>query len=481
MSTSLGGLWQRMGRGGQIAGIGMVVAVVGLLLWLLLGLSREQYGVLFGDLTGSDAASIVKQLKKEKIPYRLSEDGTTILVPADKVHDVRLTLMSSDLPLSGGVGFEIFDKQGLGTTEHAQKVSFQRALQGELARTIGAMDHVRQVRVHLVMPESTLFTRDRQQASAAIVVALEPGATLDRSQVVGVQRLVAAAVPGLEASRVVISDHRGVNLTASDADSAGAADGRLQVKRDVEEYMTHKIVRLLDGAFGPGQALVSVDASLNFDATKTTIQDLLPAAGDEAGQGRVVRRRQVTGSSAAQPMWSSATDAVAAPQSHTPSSTSEVEYEYGRRLDEVISAPGAVTRLSVGVIVPGEFDEEKRSRIADLVRMAVGIDTARGDAISVQPLSQLVTEPAPAEDADAKPVQVEAAASPVSPAPTLHPSSRDRLELLLAALVAVVMVIGLLLLSRRRRELSPQERQQLLDELRVALSNDDAAMGRPRS
>lgn len=479
MNSRMSALWNSWGRGGQMAAMGAAVIGLGLVLWLALVQMREDYGVLFTDLSESDAAAIVKQLKKEKIPYRLANNGTTVQVRADQVHDVRLTLMSGELPLSGGVGFEIFDKQGLGATEHSQKVSYQRALQGELARTISTMENVRQVRVHLVMPESTLFTRDRQQASAAVAVMLEPGATLDRQQILGVQRLVAAAVPGLEAARVVITDQRGVSLAAADAGGAsGVADARLQVKRDIEEYMTHKIVRLLDSAFGPGQAIVSVDASLNFDATKTTIQDLLPAP-DAEGAGRIVRRRQVTGSSTAQPAWTNATETAMAPR--LPSSTSEVEYEYGRRIDEVIAAPGALSRLNVGVIVPGELTEEKRVRIAELVRVAAGIDITRGDAVSVQPLSQIGGAAVPGESL---PVEAEADAALQVSRPLAKEQTSLRNTVALGAIIGVAMfLIAAVVFQRfgRRRTLSVREREQLLDELRQSLNGSPVAAGRSHS
>lgn len=479
MSNRISVLWNGWGRGGQVAALGTAVLVLGLMLWLALGLLREDYGVLFTDLAETDAAAIVKQLKKEKVPYRLTDRGATIEVPAAQVHDVRLTLMSGDLPLSGGVGFEIFDKQGLGATEHTQKVSYQRALQGELARTIATMDNVRQVRVHLVMPESTLFTRDRQQASAAVAVALEPGMALERQQILGVQRLVAAAVAGLEPSRVVITDQRGVSLSAADSGgAAGVADARLQVKRDIEEYMTHKIVRLLDSAFGPGQAIVSVDASLNFDASKTTIQDLLPAAEEADGSGRVVRRRQVTGSSAAQPMWTNATEAAAG-AARTPSSTTEVEYEYGRRIDEVIAAPGALSRLNVGVIVPGELTEEKRLRIAELVRVAAGIDAKRGDAVSVQPLSQIGGETVPPPDLLAVEATDEA---DVSVGTRLAVTAKTPIEatVTVGALIGLVVALfGVILFLRfGQRSVSAREREQLLEELRTSLNGNQAAAGR---
>jgi flagellar M-ring protein FliF len=284
-------------------------------------------------------------------------------------------------------------------------------------------------------------------------------------------------VPGLEPSRVVITDQRGVSLVAADTGgTAGAIDARLQVKRDVEEYMTQKIVHLLDSAFGAGQAIVSVDASLNFDATKTTTQDLLPAENAD-GSGRVVRRRQVTGSSTAQPVWTNATEAAAAPK--TPSSTVEVEYEYGRRIDEVIAAPGALTRLNVGVIVPGELTEEKRVRITDLVRVAAGIDIKRGDAVSVQPLSQIGSEPELDQTSNAEEVVPSGGGAPqVTPASTATLEVRD--TVIMGALIGLVIaVLGGLIVSRiGRRSFSAQEREELLTELRKSLSTGAPVTGR---
>jgi flagellar M-ring protein FliF len=235
MSNPVASFWNGLGRGARFALLGGATLAVALVIWACATAFAPDYRVLFADLSQSDAAAIVARLKDDKIPYRLSAGSSAILVPAEQVHDVRLALMAGDLPLSGGVGFEIFDKQGLGATEHSQKVSYQRALQGELARTIGKLDNVKEVRVHLVMPESTLFTRDRQEASAAIALTMQPDTSLQRQQIVGVQRLVAAAVAGLSADRVVITDQRGVTLSAADAAgvSTGAADARLQVKREI--------------------------------------------------------------------------------------------------------------------------------------------------------------------------------------------------------------------------------------------------------
>jgi flagellar M-ring protein FliF len=468
MSNPVAAFWVSLGRGARIAALGGTTVAVALLVWALLFAFREDYRVLFAELSESDAAAIVAKVKQEKVSYRLNDAGSAVLVPAEQVHDLRLTLMAGDLPLRGGIGFEIFDKQGLGVTEQAQRVSYQRALQGELARTIGTLENVKQVRVHLVMPETSLFTRDRQQASAAVALAMKSGSSLQGQQIVGVQRLVAAAVPGLAPERVVVTDQRGVTLSATDAAAggAGAANARLQVKREVEDYITHKIARLLDSAFGPGQAIVSVDAVLNFDATKTTIQDLLPAGGG-AAEGRIVRRRQTTGASTAEPLWTSAADGPAPVRS--PSSSLDVEFEYGRRIDEIIAAPGAITRISVGVVVPDAVSDERREKLTELVRMAAGLDAGRGDAVTVQPLSQI--DLAVEHDIAAP----EAASSATPQAPGKAPALPASWLLGMAAFAGLVLLV----LARRRastpRTLSEEERQSILDDIQRALSEEAAS------
>ena len=171
--SGIAGSWRALGPGarvGLVAG-GLIIAflVIAGAIWSM----QPDYRVLFSNLSETDAAAIVTELKRTKTVYRLSDGGTTIRVPADRVYETRLALMSSGVPLSGGVGFEIFDKQGLGATEQSQRVSYQRALQGELARTIGALDHVRQARVLLALPTSSLFQRDRQQPRAAVSLIMQ--------------------------------------------------------------------------------------------------------------------------------------------------------------------------------------------------------------------------------------------------------------------------------------------------------------------
>jgi flagellar M-ring protein FliF len=379
----------------------IVVATIALSWWAM----RTEYTVLFSRLTEADAAGIVGELKKQKVDYKLADGGSTVQVPAAKVHDIRLALMSSGTPIAGGVGFEIFDRQGLGATEQSQRVSYQRALQGELARTVGALDGVQNARVHLVLPESTLFRRDRQESRASVSLKLEPGVVLQREQIFGIQRLVAAAVPGLDIGRVVVTDQHGLTLSVADALTVGGAtgEGRLSMKREVEEYVLRKIVALLDRTYGPGRAIVSVDATLNFDEVRRTVQDLIPAPS----QGNVRRRRQTTGGTLADP--SSGFDTATA----VARGTSDTEYDYGRSVEQVVAAPGGVTRLSVGVIVPGDTDRGAQERIEELVRVAAGIDDARGDVVVVQSIEGLGAS-VPETPVAVTPVEIE---SPLSAAP----------------------------------------------------------------
>jgi flagellar M-ring protein FliF len=469
--------WNRMERGARWRLGAGAVFVVALTAWLAYRTMHVDYDVLFTQLSESDAGTIVAELKRQKVPYRLAGDGTTIEVPSLQVHETRLRLMSGGLPLSGAVGFEIFDKQGLGATEQSQRVSYQRALQGELARTIGTIEGVRQARVHLVLPESTLFRRDRQDARAAVTLAMNHGVALGREQILGVQRLVAASVAGLDPGKVIVTDQRGITLSGPDSlgGDASLSERRLVMKRDIEEYITRKVARLLDSTYGPGQALVSVDVLLNFDEIHRTVQDLQPSG--------IRRRRQVVAAGSADEGAAvpAATDASPA----TPNSSMEVEYEYGRKVEQVIAAPGGITRLSVGVVVPGDLSPDKQQRIADLVRVAAGVNEQRGDAIVVQPLDQLSSKASQEHDVEeAVPPVAAAKSAPVARAWS-SPFISGTNTWIVAALAAGALLLFVLaqrLLQGRARHgvppvLSTEQRQNLLLEIERALETGAPAQG----
>ncbi len=464
------------GRTGVVAGIVMVMLLVGaLVFWVL----RTDYQVLFADLEERDAAAIVEELKRSKIVYRLADNGSKVLVPGNQVHETRLSLMSKDVLLNGGVGFEIFDNKDLGMTDYTQKINYQRALQGELARTIMAIDQVKLVRVHLVVPETSLFKRDKSRAKASISVVLKAGGHLSPEQIVGIQRLVAAAVPGLDMAMVSVFDQRGAMLSAlADADDAAAgASGKLRMKREAEDYLVRKIVDVLDRTFGPGKAIVSVDVSLNFDQVKRTQQDVLPIHGAEGDDtGVVVRRRAMTSRQGGSATKAADADAVAY---STPgnNSTTDIEYEFGRRVEEVVATPGGVRRISVGVLVPQDISEEQLKRVQSIVSMTAGLNAERGDAIAVHSVSQLLV----ADSQASVGTQTNNAPIIVSPddatADTALPDEADAAaiaqsnSILLGGMAVLLTIVGIYLLTRRRHfpsaheRLAEAQRRKLLSEI----------------
>jgi flagellar M-ring protein FliF len=243
-----------------IAGVCILSAVLAGIWFAFL---RTSYMPLFSDLRPADAASIVSVLDREKVPYRLANGGATILVPEDVVDSTRLNVMSQDVPLKGTVGFELFNKSDMGITDFAQKINYQRALQGELERTIMALDHVDTARVHLSLGEDRLFREDRVPPKASVIVRMAKDAKLVDNEAKGIKRLVAAAVPGLDAANVVILDEDGnVVGDAEPARSTADAAPQVQEQRAVEEYYEARIREALNHGASSAPVAVSVRADL---------------------------------------------------------------------------------------------------------------------------------------------------------------------------------------------------------------------------
>ncbi len=363
-------IWHTASRSSRIGIVSGTVVI--LILMLVAGYSflRDKKEVLFTDLEPADAASVVAELERMKVEYALEQDARRILVPADEVHQVRLKLMGSGLAMGGGVGFELFDNSEFGMTEFAQRINFQRALQGELTRTIMSLEEIKVARVHLVMPEASLFKQNKNQPSASVTLFLKLGKRLDQAQVEGIQRLVSASVPGLEAAMVTVVDQKGSTMSRviSGEDEIASVSTRLQKKQEVENYLRVKVASVLESAFGPGKAIVSIDVTLNFNQEKTTREDVIPRSDQNGG---IVRQRE-----------SHSGDAQGSGEAEGTSNT-EVEYQLGHTVAQIISTPGNIQRLSVGVLVPWQTNKEKLSQIQDLVAMTVGLNRERGDAIAV--------------------------------------------------------------------------------------------------
>jgi flagellar M-ring protein FliF len=452
--------WKASSTKMQLVFVSVTVAVIMLLVAGTYWIARDDYQVLFSDLSYQDAGAMVAELDRMKAPYRLAENGATILVERDAVYKTRLKLMAKGLNLHGTVGFEIFNNADFGATEFAQKVNYQRAMQGELARTIMGFDEIKSARVHLVLPDSGLFKRQNAKPKASVSLVMKGGSKLSSGQVAGIQRLVAASVPEITPGSVTIVDQHGTAISQQlDADeSEQTANGRLDTKKQVEEYLTRKILNVLDRALGPGKATVSVDVSLNYDQIKRTREDILPYSSiNGQSVGAITRKRESSqGGDILSDLQKASGNRVGS--GSTPSSTSqEIEYINGHQVESVVAAAGNLTRLSVGVLVPGVTDPVELAKLKEIVSMTVGVNTTRGDAIAVYNVAQHTLSPTRRDEA------------PDTTSSTIGDNYATNISLWIAATILLFITIIVLMRNRSskvERKLSATERDKLLGEIR---------------
>lgn len=472
--NSLREMWESRSasaRAGIVAGaLLIVILVAGIGFWAY----RADYQVLFADLSSGDAASMTAELDKMKVPYQLTDGGNTITVPKDMVYKTRLKLMNQDLPLHGAVGFEVFNNADFGMTEFVQKVNYQRAIQGELTRTIMSIDGVQSARVHIAMPEQGLFKKNSSQTKASVTVAMKSGNELAPEQIRGIQRLVAASVPDISPSDVTVLDQHGVALTRAASSETGAdfADAQLDSKRSTEEYLVRKVTQVLDQTLGAGEAIATVNVVLNMDQSKITTEEVLPAKGTvESGSpaGVVVHERQTTHDDGAAAAGSGTGNRNAAPSTTT---STESDYQVGRRVAQSVTAPGAISRMTVAVVVKKSLSDEQIAKLKEVVGLAVGIDPQRGDGIVVESMGKIASSGSPSATGVAQ-MEPADASSGMAAGPNM-PLAATRLVTIwaLCALLAVVLISAAAYAglrasgTPRRKILSPQERERMLREVR---------------
>jgi flagellar M-ring protein FliF len=458
----------RAARAGLLFGtLLIVVAMIALGVWAY----RPDYQILFADVAPRDAAAMTAELDKMKVPYELGENGTAILVPRVLVYKTRLALMGKDVPLHGAVGFEVFNNADFGMTEFVQKVNYLRAIQGELTRTILAIDGVQNARVHLAIPDQGLFKKSVTKPKASVTLTMKPGQSMRAEQVAGIQRLVAASVTDIASGDVTVLDQHGVALTRvqGEDDAASAGSAQLEIKRSTEEYMVKKVAAVLDRTFGPGEAIASVDLVLNLDRGKLSTEEMLPSnarASDGARTGVVVRERQSlreADSSAA-----SGGQAVAGAVN-----TSESDYLVGRRVEQLAIAGGTVRRMTVSVVVKQALSETQLARLKEVVGLALGFNAQRGDAIVVNSMAHLVSATAAAPAASA----VEAVPQALRSVPT-RPPADDVIHILAGLLLLSALALLSVLLRRRRAPpqllLDDAARERMLLDVRRWIATDPA-------
>lgn len=388
----------------MIGVVAIMLILCALLLSVYLLYLRPSYGVLFSRLRTPDAAAIAGELDRRKLPYRLADGGATILMPENLIDSTRLSVMSEDLPIKGMTGFELFNKSDMGLTEFAQKINFQRALQGELARTIMSFDGVEATRVHLSMTEPTIFRADRIPPKASVTVITRPDMALDAAAVRGIQRLVASSVPELDVANVAVLDGRGDVVSSDAAPTALPLSPYEQRKKAIEDYQAARIEEALQRSYPPDLIGVAVLA-------------------DSDGQA-------------------------------------------GAGFGDTASGPGPIRRerLVVTLSPRTALSEGARNDVRAIVANAIGFDAAIGDVIAFGPppvAEQRAASPEPSPTRQPTPASPQGAA----PAPWTFPDLSISIALAIAAVVGLIVWARSMARDRdRRRRLYVDRLTELLDQ-----------------
>jgi flagellar M-ring protein FliF len=388
-----------LGAARLMAMIAVTAALIGFFAFVIMRVTTPQMTTLFTDLSIEDSSGIIKDLERQGIPYELRHEGSVILVPKDKVTRLRMKLAEGGLPKGGGVGYEIFDKSdALGTTSFVQNINHLRALEGELARTIRAIDRIQAARVHLVLPERPLFAREAPEPSASIVVRVR--GALEAQQIRAIRHLVASSVNGLKPQRVSIVDEAG-NLLADGAGTDVDQTAGDERRATFEKRMRKQVEDIVSSVVGQGRARVQLSADFDYNKITQTSDKFDP-------EGRVLRSSQTREESSATGVDNGQVtvnnelpgnqQANNAPNSRDQSKKTEEtnNYEISRTTKTEVTEAGRVNRISVAVLVDGAYSKnekgelvykerskEELDRIAALVRSAIGFDQKRGDQVEV--------------------------------------------------------------------------------------------------
>jgi len=394
--------WQGLARWQQVAAVAVAVGGLALLFYLTILAQTPEYAVAYSGLSQEDAALVVEALKKAGVPYQIDGDGSVIRVPAARLHETRLDLARQGLPKGGTIGFEIFDGgqlSNLGMTEFMQKVNYQRALEGELARTIAALDPLQAARVHVVLPEPSLFLEEQKEPTASVLVQLKPGRRLEPGQIEAITNLVASSVEGLKPEAVTVVDVAG-NVLSSQAQAASLSPmadmttTQIELQRMVETETQSRLQRLLDKTLGPDKAAVQVSVTLDWDRLEMSSETYTPANA-EAGvvrSSRVVEEYQGAPGETIGGVPGVDSNSLQIPSYQTVISGTTgaglkreavYNYEVSKTTQNLVKAPGSIKRMSVALMLDESIPEEQRQSIQDMVAAAAGLDTGRGDTIAL--------------------------------------------------------------------------------------------------
>ncbi|MEQ5218081.1 flagellar basal-body MS-ring/collar protein FliF [Morganella morganii] len=404
----------------MVAGAAAIAVIVALFLWM----RSPDYRVLLSNLSAKDGGDIVSQLTQMNMPYQLADNGSAILVPADKVHELRLKLAQAGLPKGGNTGFELLDKEQFGISQFSEQVNYQRALEGELSRTIESLSPVQTARVHLAIPKPTLFVREQKSPTASVTVGLLPGRALDEGQISAIVHMVSGSVSGLTSSNVIIVDQTGRLLTNNDNSQQSVSTSQMRLTQETEARLKQRIEDLLAPLVGRANVQAQVTAQVDYSKVEQTAEEYKP---NQQPDSAAVRSRQssqsqqnsnggpggVPGALSNQPVSAPAAPVEtakadtkdnknASPADNKSSSNinsqsdETTNYEVDRKISHTQRQIGVVDRLSVAVIInwlPQKKEDgteemqplppEMIKEIESLTREAMGYSVSRGDSLSI--------------------------------------------------------------------------------------------------
>lgn len=384
---------------------GILLALITFLIFISMRVSSPDFSLLYADLSPGDVTAIGAQLDKSQIPYELSEDRTSILVPESDVAKSRMLLAETGLPNGGSVGYEIFDNQsGFGTTNDIINLNKVRALEGEMSRTIISLAPIKTARVHLVLPQRELFSREKMEASASVAIGIRSGGSISQDQVFAIQSLVAASVPELKATKVAVIDQNGKLLARGDDEELTQASLKAEEMRlNYEQRMIRTVEDLIGRTVGYGKVRASVTADLNFDRVNTNEEIYDPAtqvvrSAQTVEENNVERDSSENNVSVENNLPASGNNLFlnTSPTLENSRTEETTNYEISHTTRNIVREAGEVRRLSVAVLVDGKYTEDadgnkiytprseaELDQISALVRSAIGFDANRGDTLEV--------------------------------------------------------------------------------------------------
>ena len=437
-----------------------VVAVLGTGALLLAGVmvfrwvSQPDYAPLFSNLSSSDASAVIDQLDTQGVKYKITNGGDTVMVPKNDVYTTRIKLSGEGLPSGSDGGYSLLDQQDLSTSQFKEQTDFKRAMEGELAKTIEAMDGVQSAVVHLALPAKQVFADKQDPPTASVLVSTRLGSTLSPEQVQSVVHLVAASIDGMDPEKVTVADSTGKLLSTNDSIGGGAASSRNQYVADFQNEKAAQVQALLDRVLGPGNSTVQVTADLNFDKTTTELRKYTPADPKGLTLSTSKSSEDYTG-----PAGTAAASGVVGPDGQmgttTTGGTAGSSYKkaaetsdnaLNTETQQIESAPGAINSLHIGVALDRTAAANNDpAAIEKMITAALGVNTKRGDTVFVQPLPFDRT----VEKAAAADTKAEAAAA----------AKADRMNMFRNISIAVLVLLGLLAAWIRGRRKAKQRKE----------------------